>query len=75
MVDLDKYLISQKHCCHKVFNQNIFYFLKCEIEINDWMWMLLLSVRLNFFSTFVTSIAMMETKSHQKEHLDNFSIF
>jgi hypothetical protein len=37
MVDLDKYLISQDHCCHKMFNQSIFYFLICEIEINDQM--------------------------------------
>jgi hypothetical protein len=64
MVDLDKYLISQKHCCHEMFNQSTFYFLKCEIEINDWMWMLLLSVN----KTFVTSIAM-DGNNHTKRNI------
>jgi hypothetical protein len=41
MLDLDKILTSQKYYCHKMPNQNVFFW---DIRVDDWMGMLHLNI-------------------------------
>ncbi len=48
MLDFDKILTSPKHYCHKMLNQNVYFW---DIRVDDWMGMFYLNItkKFNFY--------------------------